>query len=66
MGRGLFFWVGLVLVGGGKQGVERWTEKAEQRLKLIEGMSTGRGAGGESGGLVTGSVLRGGCTCVCV
>lgn len=28
--------------------VERLTEKAEQRLKLIERMSTGRRAGGES------------------
>ena len=63
---GSFFgWV-LVLVGGGKQGLEGLTEKAERRLKLIEGMSTGRRAGGERGGLVTGSVLRGACVCVSV
>ena len=55
-----------MLVGGGKQGLEGLTEKAERRLKLIEGMSTGRRAGGERGGLVTGSVLRGACVCVSV
>lgn len=35
-------------VYGSSGGLERLTEKAERRLKLIERMSTGRRAGGES------------------
>lgn len=35
-------------VYGGSRGVERLTEKAERLLKLIERMSTGGRAGGES------------------
>lgn len=49
--------------------VERLTEKAEQRLKLIERMSTGRRAGGESrassmSGCVRGSVCETNAECL--
>lgn len=41
-------WRGFMVGGGGGGEVERLTEKAKRRLKLIERMSTGRRAWGES------------------
>lgn len=57
-------WVKGVYGGSGGEGgerVERLIEKAERRLKLIERMSTGRRAGGESTALVNERVCLGEC-----